>query len=49
MRETLKKREIETSEFHANVTDFQKKLTQKMEKGNEDLVNFRTGYKAKLQ
>jgi hypothetical protein len=48
MRQTLEKREPETSELYANVTDLQKKLTQKM-KGNEDLVNLRRSYIAKSQ
>jgi hypothetical protein len=49
MRETLEKRGLETSELHASVNDLWKKLTQRMEKGNEDLVNLRRGYKAKMQ
>jgi hypothetical protein len=44
MIDILEKREVEAPEFHADVTDLKKKLTEKMENGNEDLVNLSRGY-----
>ncbi|PNF25338.1 hypothetical protein B7P43_G10936 [Cryptotermes secundus] len=48
MTTTFEKKEQETFELRDNITDLQKKLTEKIERDKDDLVSLRSDYEVKL-